>query len=752
MRRGARGLAVLLSLTLLGVGWAGAALADVAPSSLTMSAVGTPGTIVTGPGQFSVGGDTPVRIAVSRISSGNPKVVAGPDAATRAIEFPSYVKSGTYPRAVVTATPTSGAALSPGASDFEYGAVFRLNATSSGRTIDNGDNLLQRGLYEEPSQFKLQLDHGYPSCLVRGSAGQVFASSPLKVTADKWYRATCSRVGSRVTVQVAPYGGTVAPVSAVANGTSGTLTFPATEPASIGGKVSPSGVVVSSATDQFNGAVANVWVSRIPPPPPPNQPPEARASATCTDLECSFNGADSTDADSDPLTYAWDFADGADPGAGVSPTHTYATGAERTVTLTVTDDHGNSDTDTVVATTTDPTGPPDPPPVDPEVDEPPVAHAAATCTDLDCSFSAAGSTDPENEPLTYAWDFGDGTDPGSGVTTSHNYATGAERTVTLTVTDDHGNSDTDEIATLTSDPVIDQPPVAHATATCAGLGCTFSAADSTDPENGPLSYAWDFGDGSAPGSGVSTSHTYATGAARTVTLTVTDDHSGSDTDTVLATTTTPPAATPISLVAAAATNGNRTSHTVTVPAGVRAGDALLLFFTANSTSPTYTNPAGWTLVQSRNGDGTVVRAYRKVATATDAGSSVKVTSSSYAKSDLSVVAYRNTNRTNPIAASASKVDNVTGAAHVSPALTATGSTSWLVTYWADKSASTTAWTAPAGQSVRARTFGTAAGHISALLTDSNGAVPAGATGQKTATANSSSSRGVSVSILLASTP
>ena len=79
MRRGARGLGVLLPLTLLGLGTVGAAAGDVAANSLTMSAVGTPGTIVTGPDQFSVGGDTPVRIAVARISSGNAKVVAGPD-------------------------------------------------------------------------------------------------------------------------------------------------------------------------------------------------------------------------------------------------------------------------------------------------------------------------------------------------------------------------------------------------------------------------------------------------------------------------------------------------------------------------------------------------------------------------------------------------------------------------------------------------------------------------------------------------
>jgi hypothetical protein len=51
------------------------------------------------------------------------------------------------------------------------------------------------------------------------------------------------------------------------------LTFPASTPASIGGKLNPSGTVVSSATDQFNGAVANVWANRLPVTPPPNQPP-----------------------------------------------------------------------------------------------------------------------------------------------------------------------------------------------------------------------------------------------------------------------------------------------------------------------------------------------------------------------------------------------------------------------------------------------------------------------------------------------
>ncbi len=264
MSRGLPDLAALLSLSLLMFGVAGAASGEaVNANSLAVQAVGTTGTLVTGSDQFTVGGDTAVKIAVARLSGGTAKVVAGPDGATQAVEFPAYVKSGAYPRAVIRVTPTSGGGLSPGADDFEYGAVFRLNATSSGRSIDNGDNLFQRGLYNDRAQFKLQIDSGYPSCRVRGSAGQVFARSSTKVTRGKWYSATCSRVGSRLTVQVVPFGSNATPVTNVANGSSGTLTFPASKPAAVGGKLTASGAVVSGATDQFNGAVANVWANRL---------------------------------------------------------------------------------------------------------------------------------------------------------------------------------------------------------------------------------------------------------------------------------------------------------------------------------------------------------------------------------------------------------------------------------------------------------------------------------------------------------
>ena len=378
--------------------------------------------------------------------------------------------------------------------------------------------------------------------------------------------------------------------------------------------------------------------------------------------------------------------------------------------------------------------------------QPPIIDADVSCTGLDCDYDASGSTDPGGSIASYLWQFGDG-DTSDQATTTHPYATPGPRTVTLTVTDNL-NAQSTATYNINPQPPVDSPPTANiASASCNLLVCTFSSAGSGDSQ-GPVSYLWDFGE---PGDTDTSTEpnptfTYDTAGPRTVTLTVTDSALQESTDTQGVNPSD--TASPVTFVAKSHTNANRQSHTVTVPAGTQVGDALVLFFAANTTTPTYTYPAGWTAVGGAlNGSGIVGRAFTKVATAADLGSTVRVTSTSYAKSDMALAVYRGTDGTTPVAASAGALDNTTTTAHTSPTVNAPAGSKWLITYWADKSTSTSAWTAPGGQNTRSTAFGTSSGHMAGLLTDS-GADVSGSTGGLTATANSSTNRALSFSIVL----
>lgn len=181
-----------------------------------------------------------------------------------AVRLPAVATGWSAPRAVIRVRhqAQSGDPLSPGSRSFQFGVMFKKDKRSSGTTTDNGDNLIQRGLASDPSQYKLEVDGGRVGCRVEGDAGSVSVRSTVPIYWHRWYSAVCSRSGSTVTVTVTEHlvdGDRVTRNSV--SGSIGTLRWskPRT-PLSVGGKLAADGSVIRSATDQFNGILSDPFL------------------------------------------------------------------------------------------------------------------------------------------------------------------------------------------------------------------------------------------------------------------------------------------------------------------------------------------------------------------------------------------------------------------------------------------------------------------------------------------------------------
>jgi myo-inositol-hexaphosphate 3-phosphohydrolase/PKD repeat protein len=269
------------------------------------------------------------------------------------------------------------------------------------------------------------------------------------------------------------------------------------------------------------------------------------------------------------------------------------------------------------------------------------------------------------------------------------------------------------------------PPTASAGVECTGLTCTLSAAGSADPDGSVRSYRWDFGDG-ASASGRTARHTYRAAGTRTVALTVTDNQGA----TARATRTS--TVSGITFVAQAASNANAAAHRVSVPAAVKGGDGLLLFFSSN-TSAQVRAPAGWTEVGSTTAHGARTTVWRRVAVAADPGRPATVTVDRSSKASLVLAAYRGTSTVNPVAGRATATESVARSIHVTPEVRV-GTVAPVVSYWMHKDSATSRLDAPDGVTVRGGGSQSGSGRVTTLLADSGSAVAAGPYGRQSATA------------------
>jgi hypothetical protein len=214
-----------------------------------------------GAGDLDVHGARPASVTVVTASAGRLRAMGGLAGRT-AIGLPAYSSKSDEPIAIVAVRPR-GSWMTPVEGDIDLEVDLELDKVTSGTKRDNGDNVQQRGLYVNEAQYKLQVDHHRPSCLMRGIGGQVIARVPELLQPEQWYRIRCTRDHDEVFLAVSRLDEQGSPVStrtAVARGEIGAMEFPASSPMSIGGKLAPDGSP-AAATDQFNGLLDRVRVS-----------------------------------------------------------------------------------------------------------------------------------------------------------------------------------------------------------------------------------------------------------------------------------------------------------------------------------------------------------------------------------------------------------------------------------------------------------------------------------------------------------
>ena len=249
------------------------------------------------------------------------------------------------------------------------------------------------------------------------------------------------------------------------------------------------------------------------------------------------NGASSRDLQGPIVLYTWNWGDGSKQSTGVSAEHTYERAGTFKLKLTVldTDDNSASRTRTVLATGDIEE------PDDPEINRAPTAvvnvDVERGTAPLTVRFDGSGSSDADNDELTYAWDFGDGT-TGQGRVIVHTFDQVGTFFARLTVEDGNGGRGSRTQRIIVEPSLANHAPRAfigsgRRTGT-APLNLTF-VSTSVDPDGDPLSYLWEFMDAESgeiigvDESGAAVSFRFEEVGRFQVQLTVTDPAGASDT-------------------------------------------------------------------------------------------------------------------------------------------------------------------------------------------------------------------------------
>jgi gliding motility-associated-like protein len=195
-----------------------------------------------------------------------------------------------------------------------------------------------------------------------------------------------------------------------------------------------------------------------------------------------------------PINWNWNFGDASPNGNAQNPSHTYSTAGTYTTTLIAAAGSGCADTISNTVTVN------------------PIPTAQFTFVSVCANDTTFFNSTSLGNPTTFFWNFGDATtDNTNNPTPSHIYTTGGNYNVTLTA--GYATGCTHSVVI----PVTVYPrTVPNFTSTIPCLGGTTNFTDATT--NSPVSWQWDFGDGSPLNNSQNPSHTYATAGTFPVTI------------------------------------------------------------------------------------------------------------------------------------------------------------------------------------------------------------------------------------------
>ncbi len=295
----------------------------------------------------------------------------------------------------------------------------------------------------------------------------------------------------------------------------------------------------------------------------------------------------------------WDFGDGA-ASYQQNPTHTYSATGNYTVTLTAINEDGQNITTGNVRV---------------KNLQKPIAAFSANVTSGKAPLKVFFTDNSIGEPTSFIWNFGDGTNSRHAMNATHTYTKAGIYTVTLTVANPAGSNTVRKSNYIVVETL--RPPKAAFTANVTSGGAPLSVFFTDSSTGSPVSWLWNFGDGTTSTMQNAT-HTYTRPGKYTVTLTVKNEVGSNKATRTRYLDIAAPLRPPVAAFSASATSGRASLRVMFTDRSTGGAATSWLWDFGDGTTSTTRNP---THIYNRAGRYTVTL------TATNsAGTSTKTTS------------------------------------------------------------------------------------------------------------------------------